>query len=587
MYMAEDKSTSPKKSNFTRLLTYVSERKAGLIAAIIGMIGYACVDVTFIYSIKPLIDQGLSGKDPSVLKIMPFFVVGIVILRGLCNFISSYCMSWVGSHVVMKMQQQIFAHLMSMPIAYFDRHSIGTLLSKITYDTNQIADASTKTLVTMVKQGGLVIGLLGMMFYNSWQLSLIFLIIGPIVAIAIRIVSRRFRRISKNLQDAMGNVTAVSEQMLNGHREVLAFNGQEKETERFKKVSNTIRRQQMKMSATSAIANPVVQAVAVSGLGVVLYIASFPEIMNELSAGTFTVIVTSMMMLLQPIKQLTQLNTNFQRGMAACTSIFTVLDEQTEADGGTYAPNRVKGEIVFDQVTFSYPTKSEAVLRNISFDVPAGKTVALVGRSGSGKTTIASLLPRFYDIQQGSIHIDGHSIDEFKLSSLRHQFSMVSQNVHLFAGSIAENIAYAQDNVSREQIIQAAEMANVMEFAERLPDGLDTIIGERGLMLSGGQRQRVAIARALLRDAPILVLDEATSALDTASERKIQEAIERVCQDRTAIVIAHRLSTIESADEIMVIDDGHLIERGNHQQLMANQGSYYQLYQMQFGGESA
>ncbi|MFM2476794.1 lipid A export permease/ATP-binding protein MsbA [Celerinatantimonas sp. MCCC 1A17872] len=585
--MAQENSTLPKKSNFTRLLAYVSERKAGLIAAIIGMIGYACVDVTFIYSIKPLIDEGLSGKDPSVLKIMPFFVVGIVILRGSFNFISSYCMSWVGSHVVMKMQQQIFAHLMSMPIAYFDRHSIGTLLSKITYDTNQIADASTKTLVTMVKQGGLVIGLLAMMFYNSWQLSLIFLIIGPIVAIAIRIVSRRFRRISKNLQDAMGNVTAVSEQMLNGHREVLAFNGQDKETERFKKVSNTIRRQQMKMSATSAIANPVVQAVAVSGLGVVLYIASFPEIMHELSAGTFTVIVTSMMMLLQPIKQLTQLNTNFQRGMAACTSIFNVLDEPTEIDGGTYAPDRVTGEIVFDHVTFSYPTKDEPVLRDISFDVPAGRTVALVGRSGSGKTTIASLLPRFYEIQQGSITIDGHSIDEFKLPSLRHQFSMVSQNVHLFAGTIAENIAYAQDNASREQIVKAAEMANVMEFAERLPDGLDTIIGERGLMLSGGQRQRVAIARALLRDAPILVLDEATSALDTASERKIQEAIERVCQDRTAIVIAHRLSTIENADEIIVIDDGHLIERGNHHQLMAKQGAYYQLYQMQFGGESA
>ncbi|CAG9296626.1 lipid A export permease/ATP-binding protein MsbA [Celerinatantimonas diazotrophica] len=585
--MAQEKSTSLKKSNFTRLLAYVSERKAGLFAAIIGMIGYACVDVTFIYSIKPLIDQGLSGKDPSILKIMPFFVVGIVLLRGVCNFISSYCMSWVGSHVVMKMQQQIFAHLMSMPISYFDRHSIGTLLSKITYDTNQIADASTKTLVTMVKQGGLVIGLLGMMFYNSWQLSLIFLIIGPIVAIAIRIVSRRFRRISKNLQDAVGNVTAVSEQMLNGHREVLAFNGQDKETERFKKVSNAIRRQQMKMSATSAIANPVVQAVAVSGLGVVLYIASFPEIMNQLSAGTFTVIVTSMMMLLQPIKQLTQLNTNFQRGMAACTSIFTVLDEQIETDSGTYAPDRVKGEIVFDQVTFSYPTKSEAVLRNISFDVPAGKTVALVGRSGSGKTTIASLLPRFYEITQGSIRIDGYSVDEFKLPSLRRQFSMVSQNVHLFAGSIAENIAYAQEQATREQITQAAEMANVMEFAERLPDGLDTIIGERGLMLSGGQRQRVAIARALLRDAPILVLDEATSALDTASERKIQEAIERVCQDRTAIVIAHRLSTIENADEIMVIDDGHLIERGDHKQLMAKKGSYYRLYQMQFGGESA
>lgn len=581
--MAEEK-TAQQKSNFVRLLSYVSERKVGLIAAMVAMVGYACVDVTFINSIKPLIDQGLSGKDPSILKLMPFFVIGIVLLRGTFNFVSSYCMSWVGTHVVMKMQRELFEHLMSMPVSFFDQNSIGTLLSKITYDTDQVASASSKTLATMIKQGGLAIGLLGMMFYNSWRLSLVFLLVGPIVAIAIRIVSRRFRRISRNLQDAVGSVTAVSEQMLNGHREVLSFNGQNKEALRFNHVSNKIRQQQMKMAATSAISNPLVQAVAASGLAVVLYIASFPSIMEQLTAGTFTVIVTSMMMLQQPIKQLTQLNTNFQRGMAACTSIFALLDHPTEQDSGSIDVARVKGQISFEHVTFKYPTKDEAVLKDISFDVPAGKTIALVGRSGSGKTTIASLLPRFYGIQDGNIRIDGESIDEYKLSALRRQFSMVSQNVHLFSGTIAENIAYAYENATTEQIEQAAEMANVMEFANELSNGLDTVIGERGLMLSGGQRQRVAIARALLRDAPILVLDEATSALDTASERKIQEAIERVCQDRTAIVIAHRLSTIENADEILVIDEGHLVERGSHKQLIEEQGAYYRLYQMQFGG---
>ncbi|MFM2479846.1 lipid A ABC transporter ATP-binding protein/permease MsbA [Celerinatantimonas sp. YJH-8] len=575
------------KSNFARLLSYVAERKAGLVVAIVAMIGYAAVDTTFVYSIKPLIDQGLTGSNPSILKIMPFFVIGIVIARGLCNFVSSYCMAWVGSHVVMKMQRQIFAHLMAMPVAFFDKHSIGTLLSKITYDTNQIASASTKTLVTMVKQGGLIVGLLGMMFYNSWLLSLVFLVIGPLVAVAIRIVSKRFRRISKNMQDAMGSVTSVSEQMLNGHREVLSFNGQDKESKRFDKVSNQIRRQQMKMSATSAISNPIVQSVATLGLAVVLFAASFPEILNDLTPGTFTVIVTSMMMLLQPIKSITQLNNDFQKGMAACTSLFSVLDTPTEDDPGNYQPERVKGHIHFKNVTFTYPTKEEPVLKNISFEVPAGKTIALVGRSGSGKTTVASLLPRFYDIDDGDILIDGHDLKDYTLASLRSQFSMVSQNVHLFSGTIAENIAYAKDDATEEEILQVATMANVMEFAENLPDKLDTLIGERGVMLSGGQRQRVAIARALLRDAPILILDEATSALDTASERKIQEAIERVCKDRTAIVIAHRLSTIENADEILVVDSGHLLERGTHLELLAQKGAYYQLYKMQFGDDDA
>lgn len=585
--MGRKKTQHKQTNNFVRLFSYVTERKAGLVVAVIAMIGYAAVDTTFIYSIKPLIDQGLSGKDPSILKIMPFFVVGIVLLRGLFNFVSAYCMAWVGSHVVMKMQRQVFNHLMGMPVAFFDKNSTGNLLSKITYDTDQVADTSTKALVTMVKQGCLVIGLVGMMFYNSWILSLIFFIIGPIVAVVMRIVSRRFRRISKNMQDAMGSVTSASEQMLNGHREVLAFNGQSRENERFFDVSNRIRRQQMKMAATSAMSNPIVQLVATIGLAVVLYAASFPHVMSQLTPGTFTVIITSMMMLQQPIKQLTQVNTNIQRGMAACTSLFTVLDTPNETDDGDYAPERVDGTIELNDVTFTYPTKDTPVLRDIGFKVDAGKTVALVGRSGSGKTTIASLLTRFYDIDSGSIQIDGHQVQSYTLASLRRQFSMVSQGVHLFAGSIADNIAYAFDNVSREQIENAADMANVMEFAKHLPDGLDTLIGERGVMLSGGQRQRVAIARALLRDAPILILDEATSALDTASERKIQEAIDRVCENRTAIVIAHRLSTIENADEILVIDDGKLLERGSHRELLDKQGAYYQLYQMQFGGKSA
>lgn len=574
------------KANFYRLLGYVKERKAGIIAAIIGMIGYAAVDTTFVYSIKPLIDEGLTGENPAVLTYMPIFVVGIVLLRGLCNFISTYCMAWVGNHVVMKLRRQIFNHLMAQPVSFFDKNSTGALLSKITYDTSQVSSAATSTLVIIVREGALVIGLLSMMFYHSWQLSTIFFIIGPVVAYVITIVSRRFRKISKNIQHAMGSVSTTSEQMLNGHREVLAFNGQDKEEKRFDYVSNMIRRQQMKMAGATAISNPVVQIIASMGLAFVLYVASFPGIMDALTPGTFTVIVTSMMMMQSPIKQITRVNAQFQRGMAACASLFSVLDLPGEVDQGTHESPRVKGAIELKGVSFTYPTKEEPVLRNVSFNVEPGKTVALVGRSGSGKSTIASLLPRFYDIETGSIQIDGVDAKEYRLDNLRRQFSLVSQSVHLFAGTIADNIGYADVDATRQAIEQAAEMANVMEFARDMPEGLDTVIGEKGMMLSGGQRQRVAIARALLRNAPILVLDEATSALDTASERKIQEAIDLVCQDRTAIVIAHRLSTIENADEIIVVDEGRLLERGTHHQLMEKRGAYYQLHQLQFGQDS-
>jgi subfamily B ATP-binding cassette protein MsbA len=573
------------KANFIRLLGYVKDRKAGLFAAIVGMIGYAAADSAFVYSLKPLLDEGLTGIDPNVLTYMPLFVMGVVLFRGLCNFLSTYCMSWVGTHVVMTMRRQIFGHLMSMPVSFFDKNSTGMLLSKITYDTSQVSAAATSTLVTLVRQGATLIGLMALMFYHSWQLSTVLLVVAPVLAYVITVVSRRFRKLAKNMQNAMGSVTTTSEQMLNGHREVLAFNGQSKEQDRFNSVSNSIRRQQMKMSAAKATSSPVVQIIASMGLAVVLYVATFPEIMDSLTPGSFTLVITSMMMMQGPLKSITQVNEQFQRGMAACSSLFTILDTNGEVDSGERHVDRVMGALEFDKVSFTYPTKDEPVLRDVSFAVEPGKTVALVGRSGSGKSTIASLLPRFYDIEQGCIRIDGVDAKEYHLSDLRRQFSIVSQNVHLFAGSIADNIGYADDVASREDIVRAAEMANVMEFASDLPLGLDTLIGERGVMLSGGQRQRVAIARALLRNAPILVLDEATSALDTASERKIQDAIDVVCKDRTALVIAHRLSTIEKADEIIVVDDGRLVERGTHLELLAKQGVYYQLHQLQFGSE--
>ena len=569
---------------FKRLLGYVRDRKLGLVGGIIGMLGYAAVDTTFVYSIKPLIDQGLNGNDSSVLKWMPFFVLGIVALRGCAAFLSNYCMAWVGNHVVMRLQQQVFSHLMAMPMSFFDRQNTGNLLSKVTYDAGQVSSAASSTLVSLIREGVTVIGLLAMMFYHSWKLSLIFFLVGPVVGVLLSVISRRFRRLSRQIQQAMGNITTSTEQMLRGHKEVLMFGGQQVEDKRFFTVSNRMRQQTMKMVAADAIGSPIVQMVASVALAVFLYVATIDSVKATLTAGTFTVMVTSMMMLLKPLKSLTDVNNQFQRGITACQSLFGLLDSTPEQDTGTRTLERARGEIEFRNVTFTYPTKETPALRNISFKVEAGKSVALVGRSGSGKSTIASLLTRFYDIEEGEILLDGVNIREYRLSELRKQYALVSQHVHLFNDSVANNIAYAaEEKYSREEIQHAARIAHADEFVRKMPEGYDTVIGENGASLSGGQRQRIAIARALLRDSPVLLLDEATSALDTESERHIQAAIDELCKARTSLVIAHRLSTIEKADEILVIDEGHIVERGNHDALMAQQGTYAQLRAIQFG----
>jgi len=574
-------------TTFKRLASYVKEFKLGLIGAIIGMIGYAAVDATFVYSIQPLIDKGLTGKDPSILTFMPIFVILIIALRGVAAFLSSYGMAWVGSHIVMKLQRQLFEKLMALPISFFDKTNTGDLLSKITYDANQVSNAASNALVKIFREGATAIAFIGMMFYLSWQLSLVFFVIAPIVAVAISIVSKRFRKISKNIQNAMGMVTTSSEQMLKGHKEVLMFGGQRIEKGKFDKVSNTVRAQNMKMTSANAISVPVIQTIASFALAFVLYLATYPQIMDTLSPGKFTVIITYLMMLMKPLKAITQINADIQRGISASASLFGILDLTNAKDDGKDEIVKAKGDITLNNVVFSYPTADKAALNDVSFTVSAGKMLALVGRSGSGKSTIANLLTRFYDIDSGTICLDGKNIENYTLASLRNQVAIVSQNVHLFNDTIANNIAYASDDkYTREDIIQAATTANAMEFINGFPDGLETVIGENGAMLSGGQRQRLAIARALLRDAPILILDEATSALDTESERHIQSALDELQKNRTSIVIAHRLSTIEHADQILVIDEGKVAESGTHAELIEKHGIYHALSQMQSAGDS-
>lgn len=571
-----------------RLLGYTTGRRKGLLIAAIGMAGYAAVDTYMLSLIKPLLDEGLSGKQNSVMLWLPIMIMILVALRGVCNFTSDYFMAWVGNTVVMRLQRAVFSHLMGMPLSFFDKHNTGTLLSKVTYDAGQVSSAASSTLISLIREGCTVIGLLVLMFYYSWQLSLIFFIVGPVVAVLISVISKRFRKLSRQLQHAMGNITTSTEQMLRGHREVLMFGGQEIEAGRFDKVSNSVRQQNMKMVVADAVGSPIVQFIASTALSLVLYLATFPEISHTLTAGSFAAVISALFGLMKPLKSLTQVNVQFQRGIAACQSLFDVIDLPLEQDNGQLQLGHAAGKIEFRDVTFTYPTKDAPALRNISFSIEPGKTVALVGRSGSGKSTIASLLTRFYDIQEGTILLDDQDIREYRLRDLRRQFALVSQNVHLFNDTIANNIAYAaEEQFTREQIIEAAKLANADEFISKMPQGYDTVIGENGANLSGGQRQRLAIARALLRDMPVLLLDEATSALDSESERKIQTALESLTKNRTTIVIAHRLSTIEKADEILVIDDGQIVERGSHDQLLEMGGAYALLRRTQMGVQTA
>ncbi|WP_024606792.1 lipid A export permease/ATP-binding protein MsbA [Pseudoalteromonas sp. TAE80] len=573
---------------YKRLVSYVGTYKSVAFVAIIGMIGYSAMDALFIQLMKPFIDQGLNQRNTEVLKYAPFVVIALVLGRGVFNFMSSYCLSYVGSQVVRSLRQELFEHILHLPVSFHDKNSTGDLISKITFDTEQVQQAITKALLIVVREGAFVVFLLAVMFYTSWKLSLIFLVIIPLVAIIVAVVSKRFRHISKNIQSAMGQVTRSSEQMLSGHKVIHGFGGQEQEINHFSKINNHNRQQRIKMDATKALSVSIIQILAASAMAVILWAVSLPSMIDTITSGDFMALIASMMMLLRPLKQLANVNSDMQRGISAAQSIFLVLDEEMEKDTGTVSVDKVKGLIEVKNVTFKYPTKDEAVLNDLSLTIEAGESIALVGRSGSGKSTISNLLPRYYDLELPSeILLDGIALQDYKLTDLRRQFALVSQQVVLFNDTIANNICYGiKHDVSEEELEQVAKQAHVWEFVKDLPEQLNTMVGENGVMLSGGQRQRIAIARAILKDAPILILDEATSALDTESEKLIQQALETLMKDKTSIVIAHRLSTIENSDRIYVIDNGRVIESGDHSSLLANDGTYSALCKMQFGDQA-
>lgn len=574
---------------FKRFSKYLGEFKAAFVVAMIGMIGYSLLDAFVISQLQPVIDESLTTGDYTYLRLAAYFVVPIFILRGVLNFIGTYTLAWVGNKVVMRMRQELFHKYIHLPVSFHDNNATGELISKVIYDTEQVANAAGKAFATLIREGAFVLGLLFWMFYLSWQLSLIFLLIGPIVAGIVSYVSKRFRVVSNNIQKAMGSLTSAVEQVIKGHKVVLMFGGQDLEDKRFEEKNNHNRQQNMKLIVARILSVTSVQVIASIALATVLFVASIPGFVENLTAGVFTTIVVAMTTLLKPLKQLTTINSEFQRGMAACASIFAVLDHHNETDSGKGSLEKAKGNIEFNHVTFSYPGKESPALNDISFTVEAGKSCALVGRSGSGKSTISSLLTRFYNAQSGTVSLDGMPLQDISLKDVRKQFALVSQHVTLFNDTIANNIAYGSEGkVTDEQIRQAAKTAHVQEFVDLLPDGMDTLVGENGFSLSGGQRQRIAIARAILLDAPVLILDEATSALDTESERLIQDALEKLQQNRTSIVVAHRLSTIENSDQILVIEQGQILERGDHQTLLKQDGAYAQLHKLQFSeGQSS
>lgn len=567
---------------YRRLLGYARPHLGMFSIGVVGMAIFAATDSLLAYLVQRFLGGAFVNPDPRILWAIPLGAIALFLLRGIGDYVANYFPGWVGRQVIKALRAELFAHYLRLPSRYFDGAVTGGMLSRLTYNIELVAEATTHAITVLIRDTLTILGLLGMLFWLNWRLAAFVLILAPPISWLIQYINRSFRRYSARIQASMGDVTRVTKEALDAQRVIKVFNAEQYEEALFAQANERNRHSNMRLIGARALANPVVQLIASLGLAGVLYFSIRQVFDGRMGVDQFLAFLTALLLMTAPLRRLVQVFGPLQQGIAAGASVFEVLDTPAEVDHGTRTLERARGEVEFRNVRFQYGEGQDAALMDVSFKVSPGQTVALVGRSGSGKSTLVSLLPRFYEPQSGEVLIDGVDVRDYRLRNLREQISLVSQDVMLFDDTIRSNIAFSVATADSPRVEAAAEAAHVNDFARELPLGLDAPVGERGSLLSGGQRQRISIARALLKDAPILILDEATSALDSESERRIQDALGRLVRNRTTFVIAHRLSTIEQADLIIVMDEGRVVETGSHQELLARDGRYAQLHRLQF-----